>query len=365
MRKLIRKINVLFGKFKRYCKNKKYIYKYKEKSTMKINIIANKEAGWILYKFGKTVYDNLLEMGYDAYLSSEYDGSCDINHYFTPGYVGINKYMKADSRCSFMITHVDTMAKLEQIKDLTDIGALGVCMSKETRDRLISCGVKPNRICYVNPAQDGQLRPKKIILGFTNRVYNDSRKRDSIIVDVFKRIDGSNFKIVIMGSGWDEIVKELELLNVETEYYPEFDKEKYNELMSRLDYYCYFGTDEGSMGFLDAIAAGAGTIVTPQGYHLDAKDGITYPVNTVDDIVDALNDISSKNNRSFNIINRWTWKNYTEKHIELWKYMLQSEKLDVLLSNRGNYEDGIFSLLVDDLGYLRSLSDFLKNKNEL
>ena len=183
-----------------------------------------------------------------------------------------------------------------------------------------------------------------------------------MIVDVFQRVDGDKFKVVIMGSGWDEIIEELKKLNVETEYYPEFNKEKYNEIMPRLDYYCYFGTDEGSMGFLDAVASGIGTIVTPQGYHLDAKDGITYPVNTVDDVVDALNEIVAKNERSYALLKDWTWEKYTEKHLELWKYMLKCESLEKLLSNRGNYTDGIFSLLVDDLGYLGSFSSRKKNK---
>ncbi len=54
--------------------------------------------------------------------------------------------------------------------------------------------------------------------------------------------------------------------------------------MPTLDYYVYFGHDEGSMGFVDAIAAGVETIVTPQGYHLDVEDGITHPIDTLDDL---------------------------------------------------------------------------------
>ena len=124
---------------------------------MKINIIVSElETGWILNKFATSVCDVLLKMGYDARVSHEYDKSCDINHFFTPGDVGRNKYLKADKYCSFMITHVDTMAKANQIIELTNkVEALGICMSKETRDRLISYGAKPNRICYINPAQDG------------------------------------------------------------------------------------------------------------------------------------------------------------------------------------------------------------------
>ena len=59
--------------------------------------------------------------------------------------------------------------------------------------------------------------------------------------------------------------------------------------------YFFFGMDEGSMGFLDALAAGVQTIVTPQGFHLDAKGGITYSGETVSDFVEIFNEIGEKN----------------------------------------------------------------------
>lgn len=349
--KQIRRIPFLWRKLKRYLKYKKYKYQVKEIENMKINIIYY-EAGWILYKFAKCVYDELKALGLDVTLSQKFDPSADINHYFVPNYADL-----VDESTTFMITHVDTARKVAQIKEQTEKGGIGICMSLDTRNRLIANGVKANKLCYINPAQDGQIKPKKVSLGFTHRVYDDSRKRESMLVDICKQINPEIFRFVIMGSGWEDIISQINELGFETEYYPEFDKQKYNELMINLDYYCYFGFDEGSMGYLDAVAAGIGTIVTPQGYHLDTECEITYPVSTIDEIVDALHDIENKKKKNLRFIETWTWRNYALKHMEIWKYMLGAEKLESILSTRGWYTDGIYSLLINDLDASKSLKE--------
>ena len=232
------RIPFLYNQFVRFLKERKYKYRMKEGKNMRINIISpDAKSGWIIYKFGKSVYDQLIELGYDATLSDKYDPNADINHYFMPNNVGYSSYSKVDKHSSFMITHVDTALKLDQIKQLTDKGAIGVCMSLETRDRLIANGVRSNRICYINPAQDGQIKPRKISLGFTNMVHNDNRKRDDLIIDVCKQISPDIFRFVIMGAGWEPIIAEMNNMGFEVEYYPQFDKQKYNVLMTELDYY--------------------------------------------------------------------------------------------------------------------------------
>lgn len=350
-----KKLVFFWKKVIRHFKYKKYKYRRRrEDDSMKINIIYY-EGGWILYKFAKCVYDELKGLGYEATLSKEFDKKADINHYFVPNFAD-----QIDEHTTFMITHVDTARKVEQIKAQTQKGGIGICMSLDTRNKLISFGVDPSKLCYINPAQDGQIRPKKVTLGFTHRVYNDSRKRESMILDICRKINPEIFKFVIMGAGWDDIVTELNCMGFETEYYPEFDKERYNKLFDKMDYYCYFGFDEGSMGFLDAVAAGVGTIVTPQGYHVDTEYQITYPVRTIEEIVNALLDIQAKKEISLRFIESWTWKNYTLKHLEIWKYMLGVGELKDILSTRGWYIDGIYSLLVKDLDSFVSLKEKIK-----
>ena len=45
------------------------------------------------------------------------------------------------------------------------------------------------------------------------------------------------------------------------------------------------------------------------------------------------------------------------KHLEIWKYMLGAEDLKSILSTRGWYTDGIYSLLINDLDESKSLKE--------
>ena len=115
---------------------------------------------------------------------------------------------------------------------------------------------------------------------------------------------------------------------------------------------------------MDAQAAGIGTIVTPQGYHLDMGCEITHRVETKEDILRVLKQIEKERKKHFDFVNKWTWENYTLKHLEIWKYMLHAEDLSVLLKNRGEYLDGIFSLLLDDLVEYKSLKETLQERRQ-
>lgn len=358
---ILKKTFSKFQKIKTFFKRRKYKYRYRGDRKMRVNIITDKD-GWILNKFATSVCEQLQKLGYEAITSYEFKSDYDINHYFRPGGVGLDCYTKVDQNTTFMITHVDTQMKLDEIKDLTKKGAIGICMSRDTRDKMLTAGVPANKVCYINPAQDGVLTPKKTVLGITHTAYKDTRKRNEIIIDVCKQINNKYFKLVIMGLGWEEIVNEIRNLGFEIDYYDKFDKQIYNKLIMDMDYYCYFGTDEGSMGYLDAVAAGIGTIVTPQGYHLDTNCPITYPVNTVDDIVSALKEIEKEKEAHFKFVETWTWENYTLKHLEIWKYMLGYDTLENLLSNRARYVDGIFSLFLDEMSYKKKISSYLKSK---
>ena len=338
--------------------NYKFGYRRKELGhRMKVNIIVPSETPWILYKFGECLQRELQKLNVEATVSHSYDQTSDINHSLTncPDVI-------VPKATSFMITHINQAFVMEDIISATKKDAFGICMSRETRDMLIASGAKRNRMCYVNPAQDGQISPKKITLGFTHRVYSDNRKRESMILDICKEIDPNVFRFEIMGAGWESIISEMEKMGFEVKYFAEFDKEEYNNLILRLDYYCYFGFDEGSMGYLDAVAAGIGTIVTPQGYHLDTECEITYPVSTIDEIVDVLLSLQEKRKKHYRFIETWTWENYAKKHLEIWKYMLGCEDLNTLLSNRGWYQDGIFSLMLDNLSEYESLGNTIKRK---
>ena len=44
----------------------------------------------------------------------------------------------------------------------------------------------------------------------------------------------------------------------------------------------------------------------------------------------------------------WTWNQYVLKHLEIWNYLLRRKSLSELYKNQLFYEDGIFSMLIED-----------------
>ena len=326
----------------------KYNYSYSSDKKLRINIVY-KDDGWILGKFANKLKQQLILLGQECSIADKEDPRADINHYIAYASLPVI-FGGTNTKRTAMITHVDTALKLDLIKMQTNNGVVGICMSSDTHTKLQRWGVAPNAICYINPAQDGEIQPRKIIIGITNRCYHnrDFRKRDDLILQVMQQVNYQYFKILIMGEGWDEIVHDLESLGVDVDYYPTFDREKYIKIMPQLDYWLYYGFDEGAMGYLDALAAGIKTIVTPQGYHLDTISRPTYLCSTIDDFVRVFKKISEEKKEVVDSVKEWTWENYALKHLDLWRYLTGTITLKDLYSNQSKYMDGIYSLLISD-----------------
>lgn len=318
------------------------------REKLRIRLIY-KDDGWILGKFAEKLREELEKLGQDVSIDKEPDESADVNHYIFYGY--LTQYICQKNYVSTtMVTHVDMALKAELIKFQADHGTLGICMSEDTMNKLASWGIKRDKLCYVNPAQDGVIKPRKIVLGITNRCYGskDLRKRDSLIFEACKELNPELFLIKIMGSGWAEIVCQLRKLGFEVMYYDEFDRVTYLDLIPSLDYWIYYGFDEGAMGYLDAMAAGVKTIVTPQGYHLDTKIKPTYLCSTIGDFTNTLLSIQREKEEIIASVSDWTWENYAKKHLEIWQYLTNSRPLQEVYRHQNEYKDGIFSVLLED-----------------
>lgn len=315
--------------------------------TLKVNIL-DMDSGWIINKFQTKLCEELNKLGVIANVSKTRDENADINHY--PIY-----YFKDDNRWinhkhdTFMITHIDCQMKIDMLKNRVPRCGMGICMSKATMDFLTVNGVQRDHLCYINPAHDHVIKPRKLVIGLTHKTHNDCRKRNTMVVDIARRLDKDFFKFVIMGSGWDAMVDEMHDIGMEVEYYNDFMYEKYVEIVPTFDFFLYFGWDEGNMGYLDALAAGVETVVTPQGFHLDAKGGLTYPCETVNDFVAAFESKADQKRKLIASVEDWTWENFAKKHIEIWDYILERKNMSELTANRGFYMDGIFSVMPQDI----------------
>lgn len=338
--------NISFSIFK---DQSNYTYHLRPKmKPLRVRIVSYDTNGWILEKFAKRLEENLKKMGVDVDIASFVDPKADINHHVSHhSYEPIKGYND-----TLMITHVNSLELLERIKQQLNRAKMAICMSRETMDFLTANGVPRQKLCYINPGHDSVIPPKKFVLGITHRNHEcfDHRKNIKNLLEICKQISPIYFSFLIMGDGWDFIVEDMKSMGFEVEYYNQFDYDIYtNHVMVSMDYYLFFGYDEGSMGFMDAVAAGIETIVTPQGFHLDIKNGISYACETIPDFVHTLNRIKEKREARVRSVENNTWMDYAKKHLEVWNYINRREELGEILSNRHMYNDGIFSVLLEEI----------------
>jgi hypothetical protein len=304
---------------------------------MRVRIVSYEDVNaWILGKFARRMNEELLKLGVDSDISNVPDPSADINHHLIFTYC-----MPEDlnSKDTLMVTHVDEISKSVRLKNQLKRASLGICMSKGTMDELIAIGIPADRLSFVNAAHDNVMRPRRTVIGITSKVQPTGCKREEMIFELAETLDPSLFEFVIMGSGWESIIVSIRNLGIHVTYYDTFQYEKYVEIMPSFDYYLYTGQDEGSMGFIDALAAGVKTIVTPQGFHLDATNGITHSFNTIEELKSIFGSISSERLKLLNAVADWTWKDYAIKHLELWKHITGKGTVE------SQYKDGLNSLL--------------------
>jgi hypothetical protein len=342
---------------------------------MKVHIICyddrmtgfrgDREQDWILYKFSTRLCDGLIAQGVACDVSGSADPTADINHHIN--YVGYDG--RRTTIDSLMVTHIDTDQKVERLRTQMIEAEMGICMSSQTMQMLARRGIPRSKLCFINPAHDGCLYHRKTVIGITTRLYADGRKRETMLLELAKKISPDDFAFRIMGTGWSPIVGQLRSYGFQIEYYEQFDLDRYNSLMPSFDYYLYLGMDEGSMGFVDACAAGIPTIVTPQGFHLDAPNAITHPFTDLSQLERIFDHIAASKKRRQLGVADWTWANYARNHLIVWEYLLsrqagrrlatpvqlQLAKLGAVATRRSSYERfNVHRTILKSILYLQS-----------
>jgi hypothetical protein len=314
---------------------------------MRVRLVCYEDVHkWILGKFALKLEEHLTKQGIKIDIDRKPDVTADVNHHiFYGGYGSV-----VSSLDTLMITHIDSIRKIAQLKNQLKSAKMGICMSNETMVNLTKLGIPPSKLCYVNPAHDGIIKPRRLIIGITCRVQIDGRKRENFVGKLSDKLNPEDFEFIIMGEHWTPYVNKLRDKGFTVTYYDTFIYHKYIEIIPILDYYLYMGLDEGQMGFLDALSAGVKTIVTPQGYHLDAKNGITHPFTSFDELVEVFNSISNERMQLTNSVAKWSWSEYAQRHLEIWNFLLGNTKLLIhginagYISNReGGKEDKVIT----------------------
>lgn len=320
---------------------------------MRVRIVCHNSCfQWILGKFVNKLYENLKQHQITVDIADIPDATADVNHY-----IPYNAYTcPEEGITTLMLTHIDNIDKLDNIISQSKNASALICMSNETMINLARLGVEKKILCYVNPAHDGIMPIRKIVIGWSCRVQEDGRKREFFIDKLAKKLDPAYFIFKIMGDHWDNQVEILRKQGFEVEYIDQFIYEAYPHFISSLDYYLYMGMDEGQMGFIDALAAGVKTIVTAQGYHLDAPGGMTHSFTTYEELETIMLELQKEKESLVKAVASWNWNDYALKHIEIWRYLMDNRQ------NKGSYTDGLNSLLSSIHSNTKFDRDYFKHK---
>lgn len=326
-------------------------------------VLHRENKGWILEKIANRLAENLSEWNVTADISDSPSRGADINHWML--------YMHCQGEywpgSTMMITHVDSASQYLKLKGGLDVVDVGICMSRMMVDYLARQGIPRRKLSYITPGHDGIVSPRRIVIGITTRLYADGRKREFLLQELAKskRLDAFHFEI--FGDGWERIIPSLESAGATVEHFPscgdhERDYELVIERIKTFDYYLYTGLDEGSMGFLDALATGVPTIVTPQGFHLDVEGGLVHSFETGGQLREIFERVSRARDSYIDSVKDLTWDKYAGRHALLWREILGGEmnKLENLptapLSNKlGSRQVALQDVLVTGRFYWAGL----------
>jgi glycosyltransferase involved in cell wall biosynthesis len=325
---------------------------------LKTRLIVHPEnRGWILEKFAVRLAEHLGAFGVDADISDAPSPSADLNHWLL--YLYYDGWR--ETRTTALITHIDQFAKQRVLNRALETLDAGICLSRESVDTLARRGAPREKLCYATPAHDARVPPRRIVVGITSRAYGDGRKREWVLVELAKGMRLDRFHFEIIGDGWEPIIAELEAAGATVRHSRGTDDyaRDYALTLQRIaafDYYLYTGLDEGSMGFLDALAAGVPTIVTPQGFHLDVPGGITHAFTEPSELIAVFAALAAEPDRRAASVAAFSWARYAERHATLWRGLLDGRSAASALP--GENQDGVAPLsqprlrsLVDDLRF--------------
>jgi hypothetical protein len=264
------------------------------------------------------------------------------------------------SRNTLAITHVDRPAKQYVLKQRLKKADMGICLSRMTLEQLVLSGIPRQKLCYITPAHDGNAKPKRIIIGITSQIRAGGTKREHVLIQMAQAIRLDAFHFIIIGPNWEKAIPYFKAAGATVDYSPgAYQKDNTEHLrlildrLSCFDYYLYMGWDEGSMGFLDALAAGIPTIVTPQGFHLDINGGITYPFTDTSELCAIFQKLSKDRQNRIDSVSGLTWNEYARQHALVWRAIMNTERcenINTLLHDKDIYTTSLPKLSQISLG---------------
>lgn len=297
---------------------------------MRVNLVLHDNArGWVIEKLAVKLCEALVAKGVDAEVTAEASPTAQVNHFMIFHYAD----PLAGMINTMSITHVDDALKIDMIKRRLSQGVrAAICMSTMTVDQLVGYGVDPSRLTFALPAHDGDITPRRIVIGVTSNCPGDGRKREWLLIKLAEEMALDAFEFQFFGTGWDVVVPALEAAGAKVAVVPRSpdylgDYSQIRAAVPHFDYYFYPGLDEGSLGTLDALAAGVKTIVTLQGFHLDLPNAVTHGFWDYPELKAIFQTIVGERQARIDVAQILSWANYAQRHIDIWTALETNDTL--------------------------------------
>ncbi len=167
---------------------------------------------------------------------------------------------------------------------------------------------------YIKAGIDPRFRPE-IRIGICGRPYADGRKRHWIPAQLSTMMNLDNFRFVIWGQNWDNIVDDLRARGVRCDYHNNPDFAEYPKIMRSCD--VLLVTEKitgGPQALTEALASGVSVISPRVGYALEFDTPEIAYYETMDELRDLLKDMEGRITSRTRLVEDRTWANWTRDH---------------------------------------------------
>ena len=246
------------------------------------------------------------------------DSTADLNYYVPWHFLDLANLPKGKNVTFYTHYNPGSEAVLKQKAQASDHI---VCMSKQGEAELWNLGVT-TPISVIYPPVLDQFIPRKRRIAVVGAEQPNGRKHSSLLLDLAWSMDLSPFHFIIIGTGWEDVVKKLKNLGVTVDYTAEASADQVLETYQTADALLVTAYREGGpLPLVEALACGTPVISPRYGLAAELPNLVKY-YTEVKDLQHCMNELVTPILKGREQLKDFTYAAYRSKHIELFNHVL-------------------------------------------